>query len=147
MPRPRSILALPLLAIALAGCVETKRTTRTSFGSPSPITPVATRFDKPPERKQNDDWDLLAPFKAVGDGIGNLFPDDKSDSVKVASPSGNTLNLPKNYTGQTSFTDSNGKSYRLQYKDGALSSVEPVQKPPAEAPKPAPAPAEPKPEP
>lgn len=114
---------VPLLCVA---CTE-KKVVRSHYGASAPITPTATRFERPPERKPKDQWDWLAPFKAVGDGIGSLVPEDKTQSMKIASPSGNTMKLPPSFTGQSSFVDEKGKSYKLIFRDGALIGVEPAK--------------------
>lgn len=115
-------VALPLLCVA---CTET-RVVRSHYGTSSPIQSTPTRFEKPPERKTaKKGWDWLAPFKAVGDGVGSLVATEKSQSMKIASPSGNTMKLPPNFTGQSNFKDDRGKSYNLIFREGALIGVEP----------------------
>lgn len=130
MPFTTNILRLAFLTmpIVLAVGCEKRVVSQSYHGSSTGLTPSATRFEKPPApEKKKDDWDMLAPFKAVGDGIGSIMPDDKNDKLQISQPHGMTQKLPRNYTGSTTFRDADGKLYDLEYKDGSLTNVQPAK--------------------
>jgi hypothetical protein len=139
---------LPLLALApllfCAACEEKRATTDSYTGlRPAPTRVEPSRSELRRERKKDN------PLDDVGEDLGDLFDGgdddskskrDKRTGISIASPAGNNVSLPANFTGQTNFQDADGRKYRLRYERGTLVSIEPQdadgQKPPAETPAP-----------
>jgi hypothetical protein len=140
---------LPMLALAafalLPACEEKRVNTNSAPGSytgmrPAPTRVEPSRVEMRRERKKDN------PLEEVGEDLGDLFDggdkkSKKQTGLRIASPAGNSVNLPRNYTGHTNFQDADGRKYRLRYERGTLVGIEPqnfdTPKAPAEAPTPA----------
>jgi hypothetical protein len=115
----------------LGGCVEEKTTRSTS--SYTGLNPIPTRVQGAPKPKEPSNFPN--PFA----WMGNLFASKpkSAQALKINSPNGVSTQVPPGFTGQTNFTGSDGKNYRLNFKDGALVGVDqPANKPPAPTPTP-----------
>jgi hypothetical protein len=123
--RTALLLSLPLL---FAACESHEVSRSSTYGSPTGLSPAPTRVESTrgeriqEKRRKKDEGFFEGLFKDDKDKSSSKAP--KRSGISIASPAGTHVNLSRNYTGQTTFQEKDGRKYRLRYEGGTLVGIE-----------------------